>query len=37
MNGMQDGLICTPISVIRIRYIMEYFYIELDQIFRRNS
>ena len=23
------------ISVIRIRYIMEYFYIQLDQLFRR--
>jgi hypothetical protein len=26
-----------PISFIRIRYIMEYIYIQLDQIFRANS
>ncbi|MGY3421294.1 hypothetical protein ACVWZW_001769 [Bradyrhizobium sp. F1.13.4] len=32
-----SGLICTAISMIRIRYIMEYLYIQSDQLFSLNS
>src|SRR5215218_879518 len=32
-----SALICTAISMIRIRYIMEYIYIKSDQLFSSNS